>query len=55
MQRDIRHILRVGNSSLAVALPKGWVDYYGLQAGDVVEVTANSKIVIRRISGGAAK
>ena len=42
-----RGLFKVGEISLAVILPKPWVDYYGLKAGDIVEIIANDEITIR--------
>lgn len=40
--------MKAGNSSLAVTLPKGWVDYYELKPGDEVEViTDNNEMIVR--------
>ena len=36
-------------SSLAVTLPKGWLNYFGIKAGDEVEIVANGNLVIRPI------
>ena len=48
MQIEERTVLRVGGSSLMVTLPKGWLRYMGIKAGDKVEVITNGEIVIRR-------
>src|SRR3989344_4968532 len=37
-----RKLIRLGNSSFAIALPKDWVDKSGLKKGDDVFVTPNS-------------
>jgi len=39
----------VGQSSLAIILPKPWVDYYDLSYGERLEVVSNDEIQIRRI------
>jgi antitoxin component of MazEF toxin-antitoxin module len=41
-----RSLFKIGDS-MAVTLPKGWVRYYRLRPGDLVEITANDEIVIR--------
>lgn len=41
-----KHIFRVGGS-LAITVPKDWLNYYGLDEGDVVEVVGNDDLVIR--------
>jgi antitoxin component of MazEF toxin-antitoxin module len=42
-----RMIYRVGKSSLAITLPQNWLRYFGLGAGDKVEITANGELTIR--------
>lgn len=37
-----RKLIRLGNSSFAIALPKNWVDKSGLKKGDNIFVTPNS-------------
>jgi len=39
---DQRKLIKLGNSSFAIALPKDWVDKSGLKKGDNVFVTPNS-------------
>jgi antitoxin component of MazEF toxin-antitoxin module len=39
-------IYRVGKSSLAITLPRNWLRYFGLTAGDTVEVTGNGDLRI---------
>ena len=45
---ETRKIYAAGNS-LAVTLPRGWLRYFGIKAGDEVEVIANGNLVIRPI------
>lgn len=42
-----RILFRVGEGSLAVTLPKAWVVYNRLKAGDTVEVIVNDGVLIR--------
>ncbi len=42
-----RMIYRVGKSSLAITLPQNWLKFFGLSAGDTVEVTGNGDLTIR--------
>jgi antitoxin component of MazEF toxin-antitoxin module len=42
-----RRIVRFGENSLAVTLPKAWVKYFRLKQGDRVEVIANNELIIR--------
>ena len=41
-----RILFRVGEGSLAVTLPKAWVVYNRLNAGDTVEVIVNDGVAI---------
>jgi len=52
-----RTILKVGENSFAVTLPKAWITYKRLKHGDVVEIIVNDDITIRtsKASEGAAK
>jgi|GEM_PF-1968321 len=45
-----RTLLRVGEDSFAVTLPKAWVSYKQLRHGDVVEVIVNDEITIRALT-----
>jgi hypothetical protein len=51
MQRDIRHILRAGNTSLVVCLPLGWLRYHKLKQGDAVEVLTDGEVRIKPLTG----
>ena len=42
-----RMIYKVGKSSLAITLPRGWLRYLGLQPGDKVEIEVNGELTIR--------
>ena len=42
-----RKIIKFGKSTLAMTLPKAWVNYFKLKAGDRVEVIANKKLIVR--------
>ncbi|MBN1188594.1 MAG: AbrB/MazE/SpoVT family DNA-binding domain-containing protein [Dehalococcoidales bacterium] len=42
-----RGLFKVGEYSLAVILPKAWVDYFELKPGDTVEIIANDHLTIR--------
>lgn len=50
--KEIRKIIRQGNSSLAVILPKPWLDYYGIKYGDEVEVISEDCVKIIPIKKG---
>jgi len=42
-----RILFKVGEGSLAVTLPKAWVVYNRLKAGDVVELIVDGGVLIR--------
>jgi len=44
-----RTLLRVGEDSFAVTLPKAWISYKQLKHGDAVEVIVNDDIIISAI------
>ena len=44
---ETRMIYRVGKSSLAITLPQNWLRFFGLTAGDTVEITGNGDLIIR--------
>ena len=46
-----RMIYRVGKSSSVIILPQNWLKYFGLTAGDTVEITGNGDLTIRPHKG----
>jgi len=42
-----RTLLKVGEESFAVTLPKVWISYKQLKHGDIVEIIVNDDITIR--------
>jgi len=42
-----RTLIRTGNGALVVVVPRPWTRYYGLKAGDKLEVIANGELIIR--------
>lgn len=42
-----RSLIRFGDGGLVVTIPKAWADYYGLKAGDKVEVVTNHQLRLR--------
>lgn len=46
-----RTLLKVGEDSFAVTLPKAWISYKHLKHGDVVEIIVNDDIIIRAKAG----
>jgi len=49
-QVEERTISKVGGGSLMVTLPKGWLRFHGLKAGDKVLVRTNRKLTIEPIN-----
>jgi len=49
-----RTLLKVGEDSFAVTLPKAWISYKQLKHGDMVEIIVNDDITIRAIPGPKA-
>jgi bifunctional DNA-binding transcriptional regulator/antitoxin component of YhaV-PrlF toxin-antitoxin module len=43
-----RRIVRFGASSCGVVLPKGWVEFYGLQKGDRMVIFGDSVLIVAR-------
>jgi len=43
---EIRKIIKVGETSYAVILPKSWLRYYKLTDRDKVKVISNSTVII---------
>jgi len=41
-----RSLIRVGNGALVVVIPRPWVEYNGLEPGDVVLVKTNRNLVV---------
>ncbi|GAH73943.1 unnamed protein product [marine sediment metagenome] len=46
--KETRKLVRIGEVSVGVTLPVGWLRYFNLKAGDKVEVISNGDIVIKR-------
>ncbi len=44
--REERTIYRVEKSSLAITLPQNWLKYFGLTAGDTVEIMGDGDLTI---------
>jgi antitoxin component of MazEF toxin-antitoxin module len=49
-QKENRKIVRIGRTSLAVILPRAWLRFYGLDAGDQVEVISNGKVTVKPLT-----
>ena len=46
--KEIRKLVRIGEVSIGVTIPIGWLRYYNLKAGDEVELISNGDIIIKR-------
>ena len=46
-QQEERTISRVGCNSLMITLPKGWLRFHRLRAGDKVQVITNGELLVR--------
>jgi antitoxin component of MazEF toxin-antitoxin module len=49
-QQENRKIIRIGKTSLGVILPRAWLRYFSLSAGDEVEVVSNGHIIVKPLS-----
>lgn len=51
MHKQKRKLIRIGETSLAVIIPKPWLEYNKLKYGDKLELISNSEIKIKMIKG----
>jgi len=42
-----RKLIKFGASGFVLTIPQAWARYYGLKAGDTMEVTTNGELVVR--------
>jgi len=49
-QIERRKIVRIGKTSLGVILPKPWLRYFSLDAGDEIEVLSNGSITVKPLT-----
>jgi bifunctional DNA-binding transcriptional regulator/antitoxin component of YhaV-PrlF toxin-antitoxin module len=45
----LRKLIKFGQRGMVVTVPRGWVRYYGLKAGDRLEVIADGELRIRPV------
>ena len=45
-----RRLIRFGRGGTVITVPKGWMRYCGLWAGDKSEITANGELVARPVT-----
>lgn len=43
----LRKLIKFGDGGVVITLPKAWIRYYGLRAGDKLEVIADGELIIR--------
>ena len=43
----IRKLIKFGDGGVVITVPKAWIRYYGLRAGDKLEVIADGELIIR--------
>jgi len=48
MQKNYRKIIKIGECSHGIIIPKGWLRYYELKKGDQLEVITDGKIIIKK-------
>ena len=44
-----RKLIKFGNAGAVITVPKGWMRYYGLRAGDTLEVIADGELIVRPV------
>ncbi|MCW4046358.1 MAG: AbrB/MazE/SpoVT family DNA-binding domain-containing protein [Candidatus Bathyarchaeota archaeon] len=49
-QKENRKIVRIGKTSMGITLPKAWLRYFALNAGDQVEVVSNGSIIVKPLT-----
>jgi len=47
-----RSLIRMGKEAFCIVIPKAWIRYYQLKAGDKLEVIANEELTIRPVRKG---
>lgn len=43
----LRKLIKFGDGGVVITMPIAWIRYYGLRAGDKLEVIANGELIIR--------
>jgi bifunctional DNA-binding transcriptional regulator/antitoxin component of YhaV-PrlF toxin-antitoxin module len=44
-----RKLIKFGKGGAVITMPKGWVCYYELRAGDTLEVIADGELIVRPV------
>jgi len=50
--KRISKLIRIGNTSLGVIIPKGYLDYNKLKPGDKVEVISTDIVTVKPLKEG---
>ena len=50
--KKISKLIRIGNTSLGVIIPKGYIDYYRLKRGDRVAIIATDVVTVKPLNEG---
>ena len=50
--KTYRKLIKFGKSGFVITVPIGWVRYYGLKAGDKLEMVVNGELLICLKRGG---
>ena len=48
MHKNLRKIIKIGECSHGIIIPKGWLRYYELKKGDRLEVITDGEIIIKK-------
>ncbi len=43
-----RKLIKIGETSLAIIIPKAWLRYYKLDYGDDLDIISNGNIIIQK-------
>jgi bifunctional DNA-binding transcriptional regulator/antitoxin component of YhaV-PrlF toxin-antitoxin module len=49
-QKENRKIVRIGKTSMGIILPKAWLRYFALNAGDKVEIISNDSVTVKPLT-----
>jgi hypothetical protein len=49
--KQYRKLIKIGESSLGIVLPIGWLRFHNLVSGDKLKIITNEDIIIKRVEG----
>lgn len=49
-QKENRKIVRIGKTSFGIILPRAWLRYFDIAAGDQVEVISNGSVTVKPLN-----